>query len=132
MWPKLDTFMCGIDGRVTKEQPEREVRYADGLGGCSVGVNGEDSLAVFTVVAVASAAAAALASSKVLLGSLSRSQVGWGRKDIVLACSVTLLSFSRLALWCFFISCGAYTFSTGSQVLSLSGYPFHLIRYWSL
>lgn len=34
-------------------------------------------------------------------------------------------------LWCFFTISGAWTFSAGSQVLSLMGYPFHLIRYCS-
>ena len=125
--------MCGIDGRVAKEQPEREVGYADGLGGGSTGVNSEDGFAVLTVAAaVASVAAAASALLKVSVGSLSRSQIGWEVNDVVLACSVVLLSSSGCITWCFLISCGACTLSAGSQVLSLSGYPFHLIRYWSL
>ncbi len=133
MWPKLDEFMCGIDGRVAKERPEREVRNMDGLRSGRLSVDGEDGLAVVTAaVAVASAAAVALALLKVLVGSLSRSQVGWEVSDTVLACPAVLLSSSRCVAWCFLISCAACMLSTGSQVLSLSGYPFHLIRYWSL
>src|SRR6266851_9574086 len=52
--------------------------------------------------------------------------------DVVLACIVALLSSSGFVAWYFFINCGAQTLSEGSQVLSLSGYPFHLIRYCSL
>src|SRR5216683_4059397 len=61
-----------------------------------------------------------------------RSWVGWEMGDIVLACTVTLLSSSGCVAWYFFINCGAQTLSKGSQVLSLSGYPFHLIRYCNL
>jgi len=87
--------MCGIDGRVAKERPEREVRNMDGLRSGRLSVDGEDGLAVVTAaVAVASAAAVALALLKVLVGSLSRSQVGWEVSDTVLACSVVLLSSS--------------------------------------
>ena len=86
--------MCGIDGRVVKERPEREVRYADGLGGGSVGVDGKDGFAVLAA-AVASVTATASALSNVFVGSLSRSQVGWEVDDIVLACSIILLSSSR-------------------------------------
>jgi len=106
------------------------VQCVDGLRGRGVGVGGEGSPAVFTVAASAAAVASAL--SKVFLGLLLRSQVGWGVDDIVLACSVILLSSRGCAAWCFLISCGTCTLLTGSQVLSLSGYPFHLIRYWSL
>ena len=125
--------MCGIDGRVAKEQPEREVRNVDGLGSGGSGVNGDDSFAVVTAAAVvASVAATASALLKVSVGSLLRSQVGWEVSDIVLACSAILLSSSGCIAWCFLISCAACTLPAGSQVLSLSGYPFHLIRYWSL
>ncbi len=123
--------MCGIDGRVAKEQPEREVRDADRFRGGSLGVNGEGSVAA-AAAAVTSVTATASALLKVLVGSLLRSQVGWEVNDIILACSVVLLSSSGCAVWYFLISCGACTLSSGSQVLSLSGYPFHLIRYWSL
>jgi len=60
------------------------------------------------------------------------SQVGWEvgvKDDIILACFVVLLSSSRCTSWYFRVSSGAWTFSMGSQVLLLSGYPFHLIRY---
>ena len=125
--------MCGIDGRVVKERPEREVRNADGLGGGHMGVDGEGGLAVVTAAAaVASVTAAASALSKVSVGVVSRSQVGWEVNDVVLACSVALLSSSGCVVWYFLISCAACTLSVGSQVLLLLGYPFHLIRYWSL
>src|SRR6267154_5152844 len=125
--------MCGIDGRVAKERPERAVRNADGLGGGRSSVGGEDGLAVVAAAAaVASVAAVASALSKVLVGLLLSSQVGWEVSDTVLACSAVLLSSSRCITWCFLISCAACTLPAGSQVLSLSGYPFHLIRYWSL
>ncbi len=75
------------------------MRCLDRLRDGGVGVDGEGSLAAFTVAAAAavtaSAAAVASASSKVFLGSLSRSQVGWGVSDVILACSTTLLSSSR-------------------------------------
>ncbi len=70
--------MCGIDGRVTKEQHESEVRSADGFGGRCTGVDSDSGVASLT--AVARAAAAASTSSKVLAGSLSRSQDGLGGK----------------------------------------------------
>ena len=67
-----------------------------------MGVVSEGGPAVFTSVAAAaavtaSAAAVASASSKVFLGSLSRSQVGWdvGGTDIFLACLLALLSSKR-------------------------------------
>ncbi len=95
MRPKLNEFMCGIDGRVAKEQPEREVRNVDGLGSGGSGVDGEDGFAVVAAAAaVTSVTAAASVLSKVSVGLLSRSQVGWEVNDIVLACSVTLLSSS--------------------------------------
>jgi len=85
--------MCGIDGRVVKERPEREVRYANGLRGGSTGVDSEDGFAVLAVVAAAaSVAATASALSKVSVGSLLRSQVGWVVNNVVLACSAILLS----------------------------------------
>jgi len=122
--------MCGIDGRVAKERSKREARYALGFwGGCpSAG-------RVVAVTVAASVAAAAVASSKVFWWSLSRSQIGWTvevRVDVFLACSAGLLSLSGCTSWYFLISSGAWTLSTGSHVLLLSGYPFHLIRYWSL
>ncbi len=67
------------------------MRDVDRLGGGRPGVDGEGGL---TVAAVASVAAAASASSKVFVGVVLRSQVGWGVSDIVLACSVVLLSSS--------------------------------------
>jgi hypothetical protein len=123
--------MCGIDGRVAKERSKREARYALGFqGGCpSVG------RVVAAATAAASVAAAAVASSKVFWWSLSRSQTGWAvgvGDDVFLAHSPSLLSLSGCASWYFLISNGAWMLSTGSHVLSLSGYPFHLIRYWSL
>ena len=87
--------MCGIDGRVAEERPEREVRDADRLWSRCSGVDGEDGPAVVAAAAaVTSVAAAASASSKVLVGAVSRSQVGWEVGDIVLACTVVLLSSS--------------------------------------
>ena len=126
--------MCGIDGRVAEEACKRERRDANNFwGGCS----GVDSPAVdvFAVAAAASAVAVASAESKVFWGSLSRSQTGeeWGRDvDAVLAFCFALLSSFECASWYSFTSSGAWRFPSGSQVLSLSGYPFHLIRYWSL
>ncbi len=77
MRPKLDGFMCGIDGRVAKERPEREVRNADGLGGGRLSVDGEDGLAVVAAAAaVASVAAVASLLSKVFVGAVLTSQVG--------------------------------------------------------
>ena len=58
-----------------------------------MGVDGENGLAADTAV-VTSAAAVASTSSKVLQGSLSRSQTGWVVDDIVLACPIVLLSSS--------------------------------------
>ena len=91
--------MCGIDGRVAKERPEREVWSADWFWCCCSGVGGDDGVAavaaaVAAAAAVASVAAAFSASSKVSVGSVSRSQVGWEVGDIVLACTVVLLSSS--------------------------------------
>ena len=39
---------------------------------------------------------------------------------------------SGLCLWYCFSKSGARTKSAGSHVLSLSGLPFHLMRYWSV
>jgi hypothetical protein len=133
--------MCGKDGRVMEEVPKREMRDAYGFwDGCSgVGFN-RPAVEVALGGGVAAAAAASFAAvfsavSKVLWWLLSMSQVGWevGMKDnIILAYFVALLSSRGCASWCFQVSSGAWTFLVGSQVLSLSGYPFHLIRYWSL
>jgi hypothetical protein len=128
---ELDKFMCGIDGRVAKERSKREARYALGFrGGCS-----SAGRVVVAATIAASVAAAAVASSKVFWWSLLRSQIGWVVEvgvDLFLACSAGLLSLRGCASWYFLISSGAWTLSTGSHVLLLSGYPFHLIRYWSL
>src|SRR5216683_2363016 len=125
--------MCGIYGRVAKERSEREVRSADGFQCHSPGVDGDDSVAAVVAAAAAASVAAAFSTcSKVFVGATSRSQVGWEVGDIVLACTVVLLSSSGCVAWYFFINCGAQTLLEGSQVLSLSGYPFHLIRYCSL
>jgi len=70
------------------------VRNVDGFGGRCSSVDGEDGFVTVAAAAVASVAAAASALSKVSVGSLSRSQVGWGVSAIVLACSVVLLSSS--------------------------------------
>ncbi len=86
--------MCGIDGRVAKERPEREVRDVDRLWGCCSGVDGEDGLAVVAAAAAVASVAAASASSKVLVWAASRSQVGWEVGDVILACAVVLLSSS--------------------------------------
>jgi hypothetical protein len=125
--------MCGIDGRVAKEVSKREARDAYGFwgGGLSVNVS-RLAVEVGAVAAAASLAVALSALLKVLWGSLSISQVGWVRDDILQAHFTVLLSSSRCASWYFRVSSGAWTFSTGSQVLSLSRYPLHLIRYWSL
>ena len=94
MWPEVDEFMCGIYGRVTKERPEREVRDADRLWCCCSGVSGDNGVAAVAAAAVASVAAAFSAWSKVSVGATLRSQVGWVVGDIVLACTVVLLSSS--------------------------------------
>jgi len=132
--------MCGKDGRVAEEVSKREVRSAYGFwGGCSsVGFARpavEAALGGGTVAAAASFAAVFSAVSKVLWWSLSMSQVGWEveREDnVVLGRFVVLLSSRGCASWYFRVSSGAWTLPTSSQVLLLSGYPFHLIRYWSL
>ena len=129
--------MCGIDGRVAKEVPKREARDVYGFWGGGLSVN-VDRPAVKVALCVGAAAAAASVAVtlftllKVLWGLLSISQVGWVRDDILLAHLAALLSSSGCALWYSRVSSGAWTFSIGSQVLSLSGYPLHLIRYWSL
>ncbi len=80
MQPKVDEFMCGIDGRVSQECSERKARHSDGFRGGGMSVDGESSPAVLAVVAVtaaaANAAAVASVSLKVLWGLLLRSQVG--------------------------------------------------------
>jgi hypothetical protein len=132
--------MCGKDGRVAEEVSKKEVRGAYGLwGGASCVGFGRPAVEVAlgggVVAAAASFAAVFLASSKVFWWSLSMSQVGWevGRKDdIVLACFVVLLSSRGCTSWYSRVSSRAWTLSMGSQVLLLSRYPFHLIRYWSL
>jgi len=132
--------MCGIDGRVAEEVPKRETRDAYGFwsGGSGVGFDRPAvgvALDAGATAAAASLAAAFSAVSKVLWWSPLMSQVGWEvgvKGDIVLAHFTALLSSSGCASWYFRVSSGAWTFSMGSQVLSLSGYPFHLIRYWSL
>jgi hypothetical protein len=113
--------MCGIDERVAKEVPKREVRdaYRFWSGGLSVDINRpavEVTLGVSAVAAVASLAAAFLAVSKVLWWSLSISQVSWKvgvRNDVILAHFTALLSFNRCALWYSCLSSRAWTFSTG-------------------
>ena len=87
--------MCGIYGRVTKERPEREVRDVDRLWCRCLGVDGDDGVAVVAAAAaVTSVAAAFSALSKVSVGAVPRSQVGWEVGDIILACTVVLLSSS--------------------------------------
>jgi hypothetical protein len=60
-------------------------------------------------------------------------QLGSGRKgmvdDVVRVLAVVLLSSRGCLLWYLLTRWGTCIFSTGSQVFSLSGYPFHLIRY---
>jgi hypothetical protein len=132
--------MCGKDGRVVEEVSKREVRSAYGFwGGCSSVGFGRPAVEVTldggVVAAAASFAAVLSAVSKVFWWSLSMSQVGWEvvRGDnVVLAHFTALLSSRGCASWYSRVSSGAWTLLTGSQVLSLSGYPFHLIRYWSL
>ncbi len=84
--------MCGIDGRVAEERPKREVRSADGFRCGSPGVDGDGGFTT-GAAAVTSVAAAASTLSKVSVGAFLRSQVGW-ENDVVLACSVILLSSS--------------------------------------
>ena len=96
--------MCGIDGRVAKEVSKREVRDVYGFwgGGSSVSVDRpavEVALCVGAVAAAARLAVALSALLKVFWESLSISQVGWVRDDILLACLVVLLSSSRCASW---------------------------------
>jgi len=132
--------MCGKDGRFAEEAAKREVRSAYGFwGGCSSVGFGRPAVEVAlgggVVAAAASVAAVLSAFSKVFWWSLLMSQVGWEvvRGDnVVLARFAALLSSRGCASWYFRVSSGAWTLPTGSQVLSLSGYPFHLIRYWSL
>jgi len=129
--------MCGKDGRVAEEVPKMEVRCAHRFGGGCSGVGFarpavEVALDGGVVAAAASLAAVFSAVSKVFWRSLSMSQVGWRverEDDVVLGRFVVLLSSSGCASWYLRVSSGAWTLPTGSQVLSLSGYPFHLIRY---
>jgi hypothetical protein len=132
--------MCGKDGRVAEEVPKREVRSAHGLwSGClSVGF-GRPAVKVAlgggAVTAAASFAAVFSAVSKVSWWSLSMSQVGWEvvrGNNVVLGHFAVLLSSRGCTSWYFRVSSRAWTLPIGSQVLSLSRYPFHLIRYWSL
>jgi len=135
---EVDEFMCGKDGRVVEEVPKRKRRDAYGFwGGCPSVSFGRPAVEVALGGGAAAASFAAVFSavSKVFLWSLLMSQVGWevGRKDdVVLACFAAFLSSRGCASWYFRVSSGAWTLLMGSQVLSLSGYPFHLIRYWSL
>jgi hypothetical protein len=137
---EVDEFMCGKDGKVVEEVSKREVRSVYGFwGGCSSVSFGRPAVEVAlgggVVAAAASFAAVLLAVSKVFRWSRSMSQVGWEvvRGDnVVLACFAALLSSRGCASWYSQVSSGAWTLLTGSQVLLLSGYPFHLIRYWSL
>jgi len=132
--------MCGKGGKVAEEVPKMEARCAYEFGGGCSGVGFarpavEVALYGGVVAAAASLAAVFSAVSKVFWRSLSMSQVGWRverRDDVVLGRFVVLLSSRGCALWYFRVSSGAWTLPTGSQVLSLSGYPLHLIRYWSL
>ena len=96
--------MCGIDGRVAKEQSKREARYALGFrGGCP-----SAGRVVAAATVAASVAAAAVASSKVFWWSLLRSQIGWTvGVDVFLARFAGLLSLSGCASWYFLISNGA-------------------------
>jgi hypothetical protein len=59
----------------------------------------EVALHVGAVAAAASLAVALSTLLKVLWGSLSISQVGWVRDDILLACFAALLSSSGCASW---------------------------------
>jgi hypothetical protein len=137
---EVDEFMCGKDGRVMEEVSKREVRDVYGFwGGCSSVGFGRPAVEVAlgggVVTAAASFAAVFSAVSKVFWWLLLMSQVGWevGKEDdVILARFVALLSSRGCASWYFRVSSGAWTLLIGSQVLSLSGYPFHLIRYWSL
>ncbi len=88
--------MCGIYGRVAKERPEREVRSADRFRCRCPGIDGDGGVAAVVAAAAAAASVAVALStcSKVLVGATSRSQVGWEVGDIVLACTVVLLSSS--------------------------------------
>jgi hypothetical protein len=114
-----------------------EVRRAYGFGGGCSGVGFarpavEVALGSGAVAAAASLAAVSSAVSKVFRWSLSMSQVGWRveREDnVVLDRFIAFLSSGGCALWYFRVSSGAWTLPAGSQVLSLSGYPFHLINY---
>jgi hypothetical protein len=132
--------MCGKDGRVTEEVPKREARNTYGFwGSCSSVGFGRPAVEVAlgggVVAAAASSAAVLSAVLKVFWRLLLMSQVGWEvvREDnVVLGHFAALLSSRGCASWYSRVSSGAWTLSTGSQVLSLSGYPFHLIRYWSL
>jgi len=128
--------MCGKDGKVAEEVPKMEVRSAYGFwGGCSSVGFGRPAIEVALVAAAASFAAVFSAVSKVFWWLLLMSQVGWEvvREDnVVLGRFVILLSSRGCASWYFRVSSGAWMLSIGSQVLSLSGYPSHLIRYWSL
>jgi hypothetical protein len=78
-WVKLDEFVRRVDGEVTEERAEREVRNSLRCqSGCS-SVDGWCFSAVVTVAVGVGAAAtvAALPLSDVLWWPLTRSQVGW-------------------------------------------------------
>jgi hypothetical protein len=132
--------MCGKDGRVAEEVSKMEVRSVYGFGGGCLGVSCgrpavEVALGGGVVAAAASFAAVFSAVSKVLRWLLSMSQVGWEvvrGNNVILGHFAAFLSSRGCTLWYFRVSSGAWTLPTGFQVLLLSGYPFHLIRYWSL
>ena len=125
---EVDKLVGAVDVLVAEQRSEWEGWDALRFGGRCSGVGG-------VVAAAASLAAVFSAVSKVFWRSLSMSQVGWGieREDnVVLGRFAVLLSSRGCASWYLRVSSGAWTLLTGSHVLSLSGYPFHLIRYWSL
>jgi hypothetical protein len=79
-WAKLDEFVRRVDGEITEERAEREVRNSLRCRSCCPGIDGWGFGAVVAVaVGVGAAAAvAALPLSDVLWWASTRSQVGCG------------------------------------------------------
>ena len=128
MWAKVVVFVGGPDGGVAEQVVELQrlvcaVTAVGRWGGCpGAGIARDEVEGVVDCAVVAAAAVAVVVS----VGSLM-SQFGCGvrKSDAVFVFSPLLLS---CCAWYFLTTCGAWTFSTSSHVLSLSGYPFHLIR----
>jgi len=79
-WAKLDKFVRRVDGEVTEERVEREVRNSLRCQGCCLGIDGWGFGAVVAVAAGVGAAVtvATLSLPDVLWWASVRSQVGCG------------------------------------------------------